>query len=224
MLKKWVIALMLLLAIPFPYSSTEAKENDCSNSINIKTESYADEKSIQIEYPILSGLKDGAFQDQLNHKIKKEINQKIDQLREEEKITPNGKHHLFVDYKLIKEGCFYSLLIRESFSNGNQFGEDIHSYNFVDESGATLIQLDDFVDNVNKLNEKVIGKMSSAPNKYLQGNESFKAIRPDLAYYVKEGHVTLVFNKYEVATGEHGTPQITIPLREISTILRKEIL
>lgn len=227
MWKKRAVVLILVIAIHsgFYYESVEAKNVICSNSLNIKTESYqADEESIQIEYPILSGLKDESFQDKLNHKIKEEINDKIDKLRQEEKRIPNGKHQLFVDYKLIKEGCFYSLLIRESFSKGNRFGEDIHSYNFVDQDGATLIQLVDFVDNVNQLNEKVIGKMSMAPNKYIQGNESFQSIRPDLAYYVEGEYLTLVFNKYEVATGVYGTPQITIPLRELSTILKQEIL
>ncbi|KGX94111.1 hypothetical protein N781_02335 [Pontibacillus halophilus JSM 076056 = DSM 19796] len=170
---------------------------------------------VNVTYPHFIGLEDEAFQKKLNKRIEKRVKQTIADVKEEADETPGFPYILYMTYDVKQDVHFYSVVLREETSRGNNFDQRVHSYNFENIDEASFVPIKEYVPNVDELNKAIKRQIDQRPNEFFTGDEGFKGVRDNQPYYVEDGKITVIFNKYEIAPGYVGTPEFTIPLDEI---------
>ncbi|MFD1020622.1 DUF3298 and DUF4163 domain-containing protein [Thalassobacillus hwangdonensis] len=201
------ILMMLLVCMMFAPAIADGAEANVYQMKQI--DEVTNQWEIHIDYPEFTGLVDARFQEKLNVLIKETVDKQVKQMKQEAEEA-KFPVQLYAETKVLQHNNFYSTLITFSKSFGNTFSGDIQSFNFYNQEGAKLIPLTDIID-LNKLTEQVREEMQKEPSKYFI--EEFKGVRPGTAYYMQDGELVLIFNKYEIAAGVYGNPEIKIPLK-----------
>nr|WP_255437742.1 RsiV family protein [Thalassobacillus sp. CUG 92003] len=120
--------------------------------------------------------------------------------------------------EVVKDIDFYSVLLTSNISWENHYQSQVKSFNFFNKPEATIATLEELT-NFEKLTEEVKRELAKDPEVY--NVKDFKTLREDTAYYLKDGDIVLVFNKYEIAPGVYGNPEITIPYSRVKAKMPK---
>ncbi|WJE16645.1 DUF3298 domain-containing protein [Halobacillus sp. ACCC02827] len=165
---------------------------------------------IHVDYPLFEQLENKAIQERVNNDI-------IDKLEEKFRMVKRGAGesigipYLYYEETIVyEEKEFFSVVMTSHISRGDRYNSTVSSVNFVDGAAGEIRPLKEVVhmDRLNKAVEKII---QSDPDTYFQ--KTFRGVRDNTAYYLQKDKIVLVFNKYEVAPGVFGTPEMSIPLK-----------
>ncbi|MBM7553828.1 DUF3298 and DUF4163 domain-containing protein [Thalassobacillus pellis] len=186
----------------------EVQANDVGLYEMKRVDEVSDSFEIHIEYPVFKKLKDKEFQEKLNKLVEARVETSISEVKKEAEGSSGFPILYYGESKIITNNNFHSVLMTKNISRGNTFSGEVQSLNFYNQSDAELIALTDVMD-LSKINEAVTKHMEAEADSYFI--EEFKGVRPDTAFYLEDDQLVLMFNKYEIAPGVYGTPEIKIP-------------
>lgn len=164
---------------------------------------------IHVDYPLFDQLRNKELQDKVNDSITDKLDHQFEMVRRGADETNGAPILYYEESDVYSENDFYSVVMTSHLTKGNEYTSSVTSINFENGSRSELLPLKEIV-RMDALNKEVRRKIAQDPETYL--TKQFKEVRGDTAYYVEENHLVLIFNKYEIAAGVHGTPQIQIPL------------
>ncbi|MFG6120702.1 DUF3298 and DUF4163 domain-containing protein [Thalassobacillus sp. B23F22_16] len=186
--------------------SVQAKEGMLYEMKNV--DEVDNQWEIHIQYPEFTGLKDPAFQEKLNGLIEKTVDGYIAEVKEAAE-SQDFPVRFFGETTVMQDKNFFSILMSSSLSRGNTFSGDVESFNFYNQEKAQLISLMDIMD-LNKIDKEVQAQLNDKPEQFFV--ENFRGVRPETAFYIQSGELVLIFNKYEIAPGVYGNPEIKVPV------------
>ncbi|UOQ43672.1 DUF3298 and DUF4163 domain-containing protein [Halobacillus salinarum] len=167
---------------------------------------------VHVDYPIFQQLENKKLQNEINKKIIQKLedtSREISSAAEE----MNGFPVLYYEESsVIKNEEFYSVILTSHISKGNNYNSTVTSINFMNQSNGKVVGLKDLFQ-MEELNKQVRKELAKEPDTYF--TKSFAGVRENTAFYIRGKLVTLIFNKFEIAPGVYGTPEIQIPLERL---------
>lgn len=206
-------------------------QNDMITAQKIKEKN--DFLEIDITYPIISGLTDADFQEQLNYHIKKQVTYSKDIIEVQAKeyaqdAKKNGwevrPYQLFIDYDLkTNDEDFLSFTITYYTYTGGANGMTVVSCINIDKKANKPIHLEDLfpqgADFKTKINNEIVKQIElrskDEEEMFFEGDVGFKSIKDSQGFYLKDNDIVIVFPKYEIAPGAMGIPEFAINLAEL---------
>ncbi|WP_394219641.1 RsiV family protein [Halobacillus trueperi] len=167
---------------------------------------------VHVDYPRFEHLDSKDLQDTVNFQIVQKLEDTLRDVKRGAGEMMGVPYLYYEETSVFKEKTFYSVVMTSHISRGNRYNSTVTSINFQDDRGGSIKKLKDLV-YIDRLNKEVKKALEADPEMYLQ--EPFAGVRDNTAFYVKDEHLVLVFNKFEIAAGVHGTPEISIPLKGI---------
>ncbi|TGB04005.1 DUF3298 and DUF4163 domain-containing protein [Halobacillus salinus] len=167
---------------------------------------------IHVDYPLFDQLQNKELQDKVNNSITSKLDHQFDMVKQGADETNGAPILYYEESDVYAEEEFYSVVMTSHLTTGNEHTSSVTSVNFENGKKSDLLPLKEMV-HMDVLNKEVRRIIAQDPETYL--TKQFKEVREDTAYYIEEEHLVLVFNKFEIAAGVHGTPQIQIPLDRI---------
>ncbi|WP_079526663.1 DUF3298 and DUF4163 domain-containing protein [Halobacillus hunanensis] len=167
---------------------------------------------IHLDYPIFNALQNTDLQEKVNKKISNHVEDTMKEVKQVAKASSGFPILYYGEEFVVKEGQVFSVVLTSNISRGDKYNSDVASINFEDGKDGQLFTLTDIVD-MNLLNQQVKKELESEPDTYF--HQSFNSVREDTAFYIEGEQLVLVFNKFEVAPGVYGTPEIGIPLEKV---------
>lgn len=198
----------------------------------IKTES--EYLNVNAKIPQLQGLKDSAYQLNLNESIMKEAMEYINEAEEESKqfaedcktngweVRPNT---VTVEFELKDnsglDNSIVSLQVIKAFNNGGTGNPQIDFYNILNKDKVEEVTIKDFLGEKYKeiVDEQIKRQIKQNEDKYFSGEngiEGFKGISDNQKFYYENGNVVIVFDKYEIGPGSTGNPEFKIEIPQDS--------
>jgi len=179
--------------------------------------------------PVLKGMKDTKYEEQLNGIIARHAMEDLENLKKaagEAAIEAKKAgyelrpHTIDVQYELKANGGeadagLISLKITTYANTGGASGVlRIDTYNVLDKEEARRVDLKQlFGDNYKEtVNASIRQQIAKQPDSYFVGEKGFKGISDTQSFYVEKGNAVIVFQKYEIAPGAAGSPEFRIPL------------
>jgi hypothetical protein len=225
------------LAEEIPVSSTITDQNkiDVVVAKEIKTEDELVAYNVQI--PKVQGLKDALYQEKLNNIILNKALKDIEEVEAQAKelaITAKKEgweyrqHQIFIDFAVKSNDHILSFVINTYMYTGGANGiTRVDSYNIDTENSVEVALKDLFkpgVDYKEIINKEILAQikyqMENEEAAYFTGEWGFKTISEDQDYYIKDGNLVILFQKYDIAPGAMGTPEFKIPLSSLNSVLR----
>lgn len=186
---------------------------------------------IDMKIPAVEGIKDAAFEKQINSEIKKKMTEVADSTRKQAAqnkkswLENGGKESEYtpaiitLDYRV--KGISKDILSFLVFQTSNtaSYYENQYYYNIdlKHNRELTLKDLlgDDYIQIANEQIKAQIAERSKDPNnQYFDGSEDtpgFTTITKNQNFYVNDkGHPVIVFNKYDIAPGYMGIQEFEI--------------
>ncbi|MFC7063077.1 DUF3298 and DUF4163 domain-containing protein [Halobacillus seohaensis] len=163
---------------------------------------------IHIDFPDFDGLDNKKLEEEVNREIRDKLDKTIKEVKKVGGDSIGFPVLYYEESLVIEDDEIYSVVMTSNITRGNQYQTSVKSINFENHQNGVFLDLKD-VAHMDKLNQEVRKKLSSEPDTF--DAQSFSGIREDTAFYISGGKITLVFNKYEIASGVYGTPEISIP-------------
>jgi hypothetical protein len=222
-------------AIPISSAITDQNKIDVVVAKEIKTEDELVTYNVQV--PKVQGLKDAVYQEKLNNTILNKALKDIEEVEDQAKelaITAKKEgweyrqHEIFIDFAIKSDDHILSFVINTYMYTGGANGiTRVDSYN-VDTEKSIAVELKDLfkpgVDYKEIINKEILAQIKyQVENKeeaYFTGEWGFKTISEDQDYYIQDGNLVILFQKYDIAPGAMGTPEFKIPLSSLNGILR----
>lgn len=198
-----------------------------------KISSVNDLIEIDIAYPVISGLTDAAGEKELNESIKNQItkmkNDMEADVKEYEKLAaendfPIRQYQLFVDYDVMTNNAdFLSFTMTYyTYTGGANGMTAVQAYN-IDKKANKPVKLEDlfplganYVEVINKEIVKQIEVRSQNDEEmFFEGEMGFKTISPTHNFYLKDGNLVIIFEKYDIAPGAMGIPEFALDLADL---------
>lgn len=188
---------------------------------------------IDITFPVISGLSDADFQEQLNYYIKKQVTKAKDDIEMQaeeyaQEAKKNGwevrPYQLFVDYDLrANNEALLSFTITYYTYTGGANGMTVVGCFNIDKKTNKPIRLEDLfpqgADFKTKINNEIVKQIElrskDKEEMFFEGDMGFKSIKDSQSFYLKDNDIVIVFPKYEIAPGFMGTPEFAINLAEL---------
>ena len=192
---------------------------------------------IAISYPVISGLTDAKFQEELNYFIEKQVTKAKDDievhLQEYVEMAEEGDfeirpHQLFVEYDVkANNDDFLSIAMTYYTYTGGANGMTVVNAFNINKKANTSFHLKDLfkadVDYkgiINKEIEEQIKLRSDGENEmFFEGEMGFQGIKDEATFYLTDNNLVLFFEKYEIAPGAMGIPEFAISLASLGDIL-----
>ncbi|MDP5276395.1 stalk domain-containing protein [Chengkuizengella axinellae] len=178
-----------------------------------------DEVAVNAILPEIQGLIDKEFQKEINEKIKKKFEQNIEEIKSNaeefaEEAKENDwtyhKYTLDMNYDMKLFSDIVSIVINSStYTGGANANSTVDSVNIVNQAEAEEVSASDLMD-LELINEFISNEIAKNPELYFTGDSGFEGIREDQAFYVENAKMVFIFNEYEIASGNFGTPKISI--------------
>ncbi|MFG6149671.1 RsiV family protein [Halobacillus sp. B23F22_1] len=163
---------------------------------------------IHIDFPNFDGLDNKKLEEEVNNGIKEELEETMKQVKRAGEDSVGFPILYYGESSVIEEKALISVILTSNITRGDYYESSVRSINFENKKDGIFLNLED-VAHIEKLNKEVQKKLSSDPETF--NIQSFQSVRKDTAFYIKDGKLTLIFNKYEIADGVFGTPEISIP-------------
>ncbi len=205
-----------------------------ANKAKISTESIkSDIDNVDIEIPVIKGLKDGVYQEQLNYIIKrtaeKDLNQFEKEVEELKKLGIEWKPEMKIGHQIKSEEDILSFAITTYSYTGGANGMSRRDYYNIDVKENKTIRLEDlFKENSDfkaiindEINRQIKEEMDTGKKTYFEGDDGFKSIKDDQSFYINEnGNLVVAFQLYEIAPRSSGYPEFKISGERIVHILK----
>ncbi|WP_282941596.1 DUF4163 domain-containing protein [Paenibacillus sp. RC67] len=217
----------VITAVPIsaPISSTDIQ-------VTAKTEQeQTSELTSNLSVPVISGLKDKAYQTKLNDQIAEVAAKDLDAIKSQAKegledATQNGypfrPYSVDVKYE-VKTNANHTLSIKVytySYTGGAHGMTRIDTYNVKDSDQAAAITLSDIFGGNYKdvINQQVKAEIAKSPENYFSDEfNEFKGISDDQTFYIENGKAVIVFSAYEIAPYAAGSPEFAIAIPAASS-------
>ncbi|MCA0971828.1 DUF3298 and DUF4163 domain-containing protein [Halobacillus litoralis] len=170
---------------------------------------------IHVDYPIFDQLKNKELQNKVNHSITSKLDRQFDMVQRGADETHNGPILYYEESDVYMEKDFYSVVMTSHVSRNDQNHSSVSSINFENGKRSELLPLTEVV-YMDELNKEVNRIMAQDVETY--SSDTFDKVREDTAFYIEDNHLVLIFNKFEVAAGVQGTPQMQIPLDAVKRV------
>lgn len=193
---------------------------------------------IAITYPVISGLTDAKFQEELNYFIEKQVTKAKDdievQAQEYVKMAAEEgweirPHQLFVEYdvKANNDDFLSFTMTYYTYTGGANGMTIINDFNIDKKANSTFHLKDlfkegiDYKEVINKEVAKQIELRTKDEDKYFfEGKMGFQGIKDEQNFYLTDDKVVIFFEKYEIAPGAMGIPEFEISLDSLKDILK----
>lgn len=206
-----------------------------------KIESESDVLTVNMELPVINGLKNAEFQDSLNKQILGEATQdqaehekqaKEDKLAAESGNYPFRAHSLYTKYQTIPTKDILSLILMTSDYTGGAHGSNYRKIFNIDVKNCKLITLKELfkanVDYKQILNPEIARqiklKEASGEQFFFQGDMGFKTISDTQPVYIKGDYIVICFDQYEIAPYAAGFPEFEIPISQLQSYINEDVL
>lgn len=192
----------------------------------------------KVSIPVISGMKDKAFEAQLNATLLKEEQTALSEGQKAGKEEIEGAkehgweprpHALDTSYKVHDAGELISFSVQSYVYTGGAHGMTaVTYYNIDNQAKAKQLQLADLFqpgyDYLAILNQIIKQQMKeqTSPdgfNPYFD----FEGISEDQGFSFKDGNLVIHFSQYEIAPYAAGMPEFTIPAHRYQNLLKPEI-
>ncbi|RWZ51293.1 DUF3298 domain-containing protein [Halobacillus fulvus] len=198
-----IISIFVMLASGMGVSAEQS-------SFQVKRKNHITQDwEVHVNYPEFDQLENEELQQQVNERIISKLDQQLKMVKRSANQVIGIPILYYEESSVVEEEGFYSVVMTSNISKGEQYNTTVTSINF---DSKSIKRLEDFV-YMDKLNQEIKRAIAQDPDTYF--TEKFQEVRKDTAYYVKNEKLILVFNKYEVAAGVHGTPEVEVNLEDI---------
>lgn len=218
-----------------PYEFVVGKSDNLK--INIEKITYnKDNIKIDMEIPVISGLEDSKYEEQLNYliklhamKAKEEFEKDANELNAEKKKQGHDIRESQFKYGFHVKNTenILSIVIEKYTYLGGANGITENEYYNIDRLANRNLEIKDiFKENSNYkeiINNEIKRQIAKDKDKYFSGDDGFKTITDTQQFYVNDGNLVIAFPKYEIAPGSSGIPQFKISLSSLSDILKNPI-
>lgn len=204
---------------------------------DVKIQEKNDLIEIDVTLPLIEGLTDSEYEEQLNSSIKIFGEEAVEDIKGqlEEYVLEaetNGweirPYHLHIDYdlKANTDDVLSFTITRYTYTGGANGITIVNCYN-IDTKTNKAIELADLfpsgTDFETKINEEITQQIEVRSQ---DGNEmfftddlGFKGISATDGFYLQDNDIVIVFPKYEIAPGYMGTPEFPMDLTKLKNSL-----
>ncbi|MGP4075491.1 RsiV family protein [Halobacillus sp. K22] len=200
----WII----LIAAMFIVSGSNIGEAKSHYKIKHKDQ-ITNDWEIHVDYPLFDQLEDKDLQQEVNTKIVQKLEDTFRDVKRGAGDLMGMPVLYYEETGVYREKDLYSVVMTSHISRGEQYNSTVTSVNFKNTDQGKVVPLAELVD-MEELNKRVQKVITQEPDTY--NTEKFNKVRDNTAFYVADDQLFLIFNKYEIAAGVHGTPEIQIPL------------
>ncbi|MFZ0370843.1 MAG: RsiV family protein [Halobacillus sp.] len=200
----WII----IMAVMFIVSGSNIGEAKSHYKIKHKDQITHDWE-IHVDYPLFDQLEDKDLQQEVNTKIVQKLESTFRDVKRGASDLMGMPVLYYEETGVYREKDLYSVVMTSHISRGEQYNSTVTSVNFENKDHGKVVPLNKLVD-MEELNQRVQKAIAQEPDTY--NKEKFTKVRDNTAFYVADDQLFLIFNKYEIAAGVHGTPEIQIPL------------
>ncbi|SEG27602.1 DUF3298 domain-containing protein [Paenibacillus sp. UNC499MF] len=188
------------------------------------------ELSVNLQIPVIQGMKDKQYQDELNDIIYRHAMKDVEAVRKQAQgdlAAANGSaSELAMPYSVDsvfevsasggqKDANRLSLRVVTSVFTGGAHGMPrVDTYNVLNEEEAQLVELKDlFGDNYKAVIDKQIGQeIAKHPDDFFE--DAFSGITDTQSFQIKDGKAVIVFSPYEIAPYAAGIQEFSIPISQ----------
>lgn len=210
-----------------PLTAIKQMPNERLDVVSKKIEMQNESLNIAIKIPVIQGLKNTEFQEQLNLEIFNKVNKVKQDLEEKAKKVNNKPYKFKVDYSVKSKGDILSLIIRNYTYTGGDHGEQwVDYYNIHTKESKKIILTDLFKEDSNyqdiinqDIKEQIILQEKMGETKYSE----IATITADQSFYISAGNLFICFPKYEIAPRSAGIPEFRIALKDLKDVLKENI-
>ena len=212
--------------------NTELEENE----IKVETEIIKpniDGAEIDIKIPVIKGLKDSQYQEELNHLIKTHTEENIKKFEEDveglKKLDIEWKPQMIVGYDVKSCEDILSIVVDTYIFTGGAHGSSRRDYYNIDIDKNQTIQLSDlfkdgsdFKSIINdQINNEINRQIKDEAKSYFTDDEKFVTIDDSHDFYIdKDGNIVITFQPYDITPWYMGHPEFKIPNKSIAHILK----
>lgn len=215
-------------AVPVTGTVTAVPISAPVSSSNIQVTARAEQEQTDeiisdMSVPVISGMKDTAYQSKLNDQIAETAAKDLEAIKSQAKEGfEDAKQHdyPFRPYALdakyeVKTNADHTLSIKMYtyiYTGGAHGMTRIDTYNVKDNDQAAAITLNDLfgADYKAIIDEQIKGEIAKAPENYFP--DAFKGISDNQTFYIENGKAVIVFSEYEIAPYAAGSPEFTIAI------------
>lgn len=223
------------------YSPGEVKPSPFPKITTREIKSKSNELNINMQIPIITGLKDIALQQQLNQQIMDKVNQAKEDMAKnvqelKQYIDSTGRPpvplELYVTYNQMSTGSVFSLAVETYEYTGGAHGMTWKDYYNIDTQNNQLLTLQGlFKENVDyksiinqEINRQIQLSRQTGDSIYFEGVLGFKSIADNQNFYIDGDNLVICFGQYEIAPYAAGMPEIKIPLNLLKQNLNENLL
>ncbi|MEG6522480.1 stalk domain-containing protein [Desulfotomaculum sp. 1211_IL3151] len=216
--------------------SKEALSENQPQITTKKIQSETDTLIVDMELPVISGLKNTELQESLNKEILFNATQNQadhekqaleDKLASQSGEYPFRTHSLYYKYQTFPSKDMLALIIMTSDYTGGAHGSNYRQYINIDVKNGKRITLKelfkDDVDYKQIINREVAKQIKASEERgehfFFQGDLAFKTIRDTQGFYIKGDNLVICFDQYEIAPYASGFPEFEIPLSQLKSYM-----
>lgn len=228
-----------------PANNVVAKEVLDVNESKLITPKKIEEKNdlieINITIPVIKGLTDMKYQEDLNNiitshaeKVKEEMEEQVLEYAKDAKennweIRP---YQLYIEYELKtdNEEVLSFTVTTYTYTGGANGMTEVAYYNVdkkTNKPNKTISLADlfvegsDYIDRINKeITRQIAVRSQDGKEYFFEGEMGFQTISENQGFYIKDDNIVIAFAKYEITPGAMGIPEFAISLDSLKDILK----
>ncbi|MFF2533066.1 DUF3298 and DUF4163 domain-containing protein [Brevibacillus sp. NPDC058079] len=203
-------------------------------TITVDTKEFQGKVSI----PVISGMKDKAFEAKLNATLLKEAQTglaegqkagKEDAAEAKKQGWEPRPHALDISYEVHNAGKLVSFSVQTYIYTGGAHGmTDVTYYTIDNQAKAKELKLADLFQpgyDYRTILNQIISQQIKAKTEADGFNpyDAFESIREDQGFSFKDGNLVIHFGQYEIAAYAAGMPEFSIPAHRYQGLLKPEV-
>jgi len=196
-----------------------------SKEVNDKNDLY----SVQLQIPVVSGLKDEAYQTKLNEQLESRATKVLDDLKKQAAADQKASktsgfefrpYEMEITFSVKSDGsgengAFSLEVLTYTYTGGAHGATVADTYNVRNGSEASPLTLEQLLgsDYLKTANAAVAAELKANPDRYYpqDGSDAFQSIADDQTFFVSQGTVRLIFQQYEI--GPYASGIVEIPVK-----------
>lgn len=202
--------------------------SNLAEDISVYTLHYSLEtETVEIDaaIPVLDGLKNEAAQEEYNQKLRDNIINFTDNIKEQgdqflkeliKADRPSFKYQAYVIYEVKNKEKILSLLLNYYQYTGGAHGlTGVFSHNLDPVTGKELTFLDLlglFKLELEQVKNNIISEIEEAPENYFSDALEYIKNKDEFNCYIEDNFLIVYFQQYEIAPYSAGNPEFKIPL------------
>ncbi|MCP3775903.1 DUF4163 domain-containing protein [Paenibacillus sp. MZ04-78.2] len=210
-------------AVPISTPVQQGAVKVSAKAVQEKTNLYSADLSI----PVIEGLKDKKYQDQLNDILERHAMKDLELMKKQvanDAAEAKKDGYEFNPYEVIvkyevyagggtADGGMFSIAVETYVYTGGAHGiSRTDTYNVLNQDAAERIELKDLfgADYKQTIDKHIKDEIAKHPDDYFK--DGFEGIADTQSFYIRQGSAVIIFAPYEIAPYATGTPEFIIPL------------